>query len=265
MTATKPDPTTSTANVTAKADPIPHPALDASVEPTTRRERGLDKVVFGVTAAIAVGFLVWGFLSTGSLATVSGDALTWTMGSMGWLFVLTASAFVVFVLWLALGRFGAIPLGRDDEEPEFRTVSWVAMMFSAGMGIGLMFYGVSEPITHFATPPAGHGSRGQPRGRPERDGDDALPLDAAPLGDLRRRGARHRLRRLPQGPPPADQLPPSSRSWASAPTARPARSSTCSPSSRRCSARPPRSAWAPCRSAAAWRSWPASARSATPS
>ena len=160
VTATKPDQTTSSPNVTAKTDPIPHPALDASVEPTTRREGGLDKVVFGVTAAIAVGFLVWGFLSTSSLATVSGDALAWTMGSMGWLFVLTASAFVVFVLWLALGRFGAIPLGRDDEEPEFRTVSWVSMMFSAGMGIGLMFYGVSEPITHFATPPPGTGEAG---------------------------------------------------------------------------------------------------------
>jgi choline/carnitine/betaine transport len=166
VTATKSDsstsPTTTRPNVTAKTDPVPHPALDTSVETATRGERGLDKVVFGVTAAIAVGFLVWGFLSTSSLATVSGDALAWTMGSMGWLFVLTASAFVVFVLWLALGRFGAIPLGRDDEEPEFRTVSWVAMMFSAGMGIGLMFYGVSEPITHFATPPPGTGSAGSP-------------------------------------------------------------------------------------------------------
>ncbi|MGH3362426.1 MAG: BCCT family transporter [Nocardioides sp.] len=166
MTATKPDPTSSptssTPNVTAKTDPIPHPALDAAVENKTRRHSGLDKIVFGVTAAIAIGFLVWGFLSTSSLATVSGDALAWTMGSMGWLFVLTASAFVVFVLWLALGRFGAIPLGRDDEEPEFRTISWVAMMFSAGMGIGLMFYGVSEPITHFATPPPGTGAAGNP-------------------------------------------------------------------------------------------------------
>ena len=81
------------------------------------------------------------------------------MSNTGWLFVLTSSAFVVFVLWLALSRFGNIPLGRDDEEPEFRTISWIAMMFSAGMGIGLMFYGVSEPVSHFVTPPPGTGTR----------------------------------------------------------------------------------------------------------
>ena len=63
--------------------------------------------------------------------------------------------FVVFALWLAVSRYGRIPLGRDDEAPEFRTVSWVAMMFSAGMGIGLMFYGVAEPLSHFTSPPPG--------------------------------------------------------------------------------------------------------------
>ena len=111
---------------------------------------------------------------------------------MGWLFVLTASAFVVFVIWLAIGRFGDIPLGNDDEKPEFKTVSWIAMMFSAGMGIGLMFYGVSEPLSHFVTPPPGTGGE-QPRGRPDRDGHHAVPLDAAPVGDLRRgRASRSR-------------------------------------------------------------------------
>ena len=84
------------------------------------------------------------------------------MDNTGWLFALTASGFVVFVLWLALGKFGNIPLGCDDEEPEFRTISWVAMMFSAGMGIGLMFFGVAEPLTHFATPPPGTGAPGNP-------------------------------------------------------------------------------------------------------
>ena len=131
-----------------------HPALESPIEEHQVSGR-LDKVVFGVTAALAVGFLVWGFVDTGSLGSASDKALGWTMHTMGWLFVLVATAFVVFVIWLAMGRFGDITLGNDGEKPEFRTVSWIAMMFSAGMGIGLMFYGVSEPLSHFVTPPPG--------------------------------------------------------------------------------------------------------------
>ncbi|MCC9182766.1 BCCT family transporter [Mycolicibacterium mageritense] len=140
-----------------------HPVLDVPVEHKAyTRSEGLDWVVFGVTALIAFGFLVWGFVSTDSLASASTSALAWVMDKTGWLFVLTASGFVVFVVWLAMSRYGNIPLGRDDEEPEFRTVSWIAMMFSAGMGIGLMFFGVSEPLSHFATPPPGTGPAGNP-------------------------------------------------------------------------------------------------------
>ena len=127
-----------------------HPALDADIEPASESRQTLDKVVFGVTAVIAVAFLIWGFLSTETLATSSSSALSGTMKYLGWFFVLTASGFVVFAIWLALGKYGHIPLGRDGEEPEFKTSSWVAMMFSAGMGIGLMFYGVNEPLTFFA-------------------------------------------------------------------------------------------------------------------
>ncbi|CAB4965096.1 unannotated protein [freshwater metagenome] len=145
-------------------DPVdePHPALDSVIDSSVPRESGLDKLVFGVTAVVSLAFLVWGFTSTSSLADASASGLAWTMEKTGWLFVLTSSAFVVFVIWLALGKFGNIPLGRDDEQPEFRTISWIAMMFSAGMGIGLMFYGVSDPITHFATPPPGTGEAGNP-------------------------------------------------------------------------------------------------------
>lgn len=144
-------------------DVIPHPVLDIPIdEEALVKEGRIDLVVFGVTAAIAVGFLVWGFVDTASLAAASGDALGWVMSNTGWLFTLMASAFVLFVLWIALGRFGNIPLGRDDEEPEFRTVSWIAMMFSAGMGIGLMFFGVSEPLSHLVSPPPGTGAAGNP-------------------------------------------------------------------------------------------------------
>ena len=117
--------------------------------------RGVDKVIFGVTALIAIAFVCWGFLGPASLNTASTGALDWVMTNTGWAFVLLASFFVVFVLWLAASRYGNIPLGTDDEKPEFKTVSWVAMMFSAGMGIGLMFYGVAEPLFHYASPPPG--------------------------------------------------------------------------------------------------------------
>ena len=140
-----------------------HPVLETPViVDDNARGSKIDRVVFGVTAVIALAFLAWGFLSTDTLGTASGTALDWTVHNMGWLFVLLASAFVVFVIWLAMGRFGNIPLGADDEEPEFRTVSWIAMMFSAGMGIGLMFYGVAEPLAHFVTPPPGTGPEGNP-------------------------------------------------------------------------------------------------------
>ncbi|MBA0052677.1 BCCT family transporter [Streptomyces sp. AJS327] len=118
-----------------------------------------DYVVFGVTAALTLAFVLWGAFGTDSLESVSTRMLNETMHNGGWAFVLAASGFVIFALWLAFSRYGKITLGKEGEKPEFRTVSWIAMMFSAGMGIGLMFYGVNEPLTHFADPPPGtHGA-----------------------------------------------------------------------------------------------------------
>jgi choline/carnitine/betaine transport len=119
------------------------------------RRLTLDKATFGITGAFALAFVLWGFLGRDSLAATSQGALDWVMEYTGWLFMVLASLFVVFVLWLALGKFGNIPLGKDGEKPEFRTISWVAMMFAAGMGIGLMFYGVAEPLYHYVSPPPG--------------------------------------------------------------------------------------------------------------
>ncbi|MCT2592080.1 BCCT family transporter [Streptomyces sp. N2-109] len=114
-----------------------------------------DVVVFGVTAALTLAFIVWGAVATDSLEDVSTSMLDNVMVNGGWAFVLAASGFVLFALWLAFSRYGRITLGTEGEKPEFRTVSWVAMMFSAGMGIGLMFFGVNEPLSHFADPPPG--------------------------------------------------------------------------------------------------------------
>ncbi|MFE1846876.1 BCCT family transporter [Streptomyces sp. NPDC059515] len=114
-----------------------------------------DRVVFGVTAALTLAFVLWGAVWTDSLEDVSARALSGLIHNGGWAFMLAASGFVVFALWLAASRYGRIHLGAEGEEPEFRTVSWVAMMFSAGMGIGLMFYGVSEPLAHYVDAPPG--------------------------------------------------------------------------------------------------------------
>ncbi len=130
-----------------------HPAIAEPPACVADRHAAVDKVLFAVAAAMALGFVAWGFISPTGLGSASGSALTWITGNLGWLFVLLASAFVLFVIWLAAGKYGRIPLGRDDERPQFRTISWIAMMFSAGMGIGLMFFGVAEPLSHYVSPP----------------------------------------------------------------------------------------------------------------
>ncbi|MBA8827610.1 choline/carnitine/betaine transport [Saccharopolyspora lacisalsi] len=112
-------------------------------------------MVFGVVAVIMFVLITWGAVSTGSLSGFASSGLHWLIEYAGWGFVLAATGFVVFALYLAFSRYGRIPLGQDDERPEFRTISWIAMMFSAGMGIGLMFFGVSEPLSHFVNPPPG--------------------------------------------------------------------------------------------------------------
>jgi choline/carnitine/betaine transport len=141
----------------AETEPVTdqHPAIAGPPAPVADAKGALDGAVFTVSAVIALAFVAWGFLTPSGLGSASGTALTWIEANLGWLFVTLASAFVVYVLWLAASKYGRIPLGRDDEAPEFRTISWIAMMFSAGMGIGLMFYGVAEPLAHYVAPPPG--------------------------------------------------------------------------------------------------------------
>ncbi|MDQ3404571.1 MAG: BCCT family transporter [Actinomycetota bacterium] len=134
---------------------IPEESEESETDTAEVRRHRIDPVVFGVAAAVAVCFVLWGVLGTDSLGTVSSAILTWVITNAGWGFVVAATGFVVFAAWLAFSKYGKIPLGKDGERPEFRTVSWIAMMFSAGMGIGLMFYGVSEPLAHFVAPPPG--------------------------------------------------------------------------------------------------------------
>ncbi len=102
-------------------------------------------IIFGLVAFAAI------FGSTASDAF--GTLNTWISDGVGWWYILVATGFVVFSLYCAFSRIGEIRLGRDDEEPEFGLLSWFAMLFSAGMGIGLLFYSVAEPLMHYVAPP----------------------------------------------------------------------------------------------------------------
>ncbi len=114
--------------------------------------------VFVGSAAVALALLLWGVTAPGSLGTVSTKVLGFITSYFEWLYVFGASAFVVFVLWLMLSRYGSVKLGPNDSKPEYSTLSWFAMLFTAGMGIGLVFYAVSEPVNHFLNPPTGDGA-----------------------------------------------------------------------------------------------------------
>jgi glycine betaine transporter len=122
----------------------------------------LDKGVFFVAAAVVVAFVLWGALRPEAMGETTTSTLGWLERNFGWLFVLTTAAFVVFSGYLALSRYGNIKLGADDSVPEFSTFSWVSMMFATGMGIGLIFWGVAEPLTHLNTPPMGMAEPGTP-------------------------------------------------------------------------------------------------------
>ncbi len=113
----------------------------------------VDRKVFAVAAALALAFVLWGALSPEKMGDLTNTAMSWVTASFGWLFILTSGAFVLFAAYLALSRYGNIKLGPDDSVPEFSRFSWVSMMFATGMGIGLMFYGVAEPLYHLNGPP----------------------------------------------------------------------------------------------------------------
>ncbi len=107
-------------------------------------------------ALVIVGVVVlWGILSPSSLGTAADAALAFTTQSFGWFYLWVVFGVVIFCLYLAFSRYGSLRLGKEDEEPEFSGTAWFAMLFAAGMGIGLVFWGAAEPLLHYQKPPPG--------------------------------------------------------------------------------------------------------------
>ncbi|MGB5328682.1 MAG: BCCT family transporter [Gammaproteobacteria bacterium] len=103
-----------------------------------------------ITALIITGAVsIWGLIDTAGLAAKAAQLVHVQFISRAWFIMLAVSFMLIVSIWLALSRYGAIRLGKDDDEPEFSTISWLTMLFAAGMGVGLLFWGTAEPLTHF--------------------------------------------------------------------------------------------------------------------
>ena len=111
--------------------------------------------VFIVSLIICLIIAVWAVVFNENFAVVSGAVLNFLEEKFGWLYLLSVLAFVIFSIAVAASKYGKIKLGDDDSKPEYSTLTWFAMLFGCGMGIGLMFWSVSEPICHMAAPMAG--------------------------------------------------------------------------------------------------------------
>lgn len=128
---------------------------DAGAAAPKRSLPPVQRWVFWPAAVVVIVFVAFTLIAPGIAESMFKTIQTTIVNAFNWYYVLIAAIFVAFSLYLGFSRFGDIKLGKDDDEPEFSLMSWFSLLFAAGMGIGLVFYGVSEPLTHFVDPRPG--------------------------------------------------------------------------------------------------------------
>ncbi|MCP9222227.1 BCCT family transporter [Erythrobacter sp. LQ02-29] len=117
----------------------------------------VNRPVFFGSASLILLFAAAGALFPERASVLFDRLQALIVADFGWFYIAAAAGFLLFVLFLTVSEYGDIKLGPDESEPEYSHLSWFAMLFSAGMGIGLVFFGVAEPIQHYANPPVGDG------------------------------------------------------------------------------------------------------------
>jgi glycine betaine transporter len=131
-----------------------HPVAETAME-TADRLRNRPGSVFWASITLIGAFTIWASASPESLSGVMTAAMDWVAQSIGWSYLVVTLGCIGLLVYIGTSRFGRIRLGAQDAKPEFSTWAWLAMILSAVMGIGLISYGVAEPISHFASPPHG--------------------------------------------------------------------------------------------------------------
>lgn len=110
--------------------------------------------VFIITGLLSIGFIVFTLINVESAAGVFNNVKKWMSVYFGWFLIAGTNTFLVYSLWLLFSKYSKIRIGGKDAKPEFTLWGWLSMLFSAGTGIGIIFWGVSEPMYHFSGPPA---------------------------------------------------------------------------------------------------------------
>lgn len=111
--------------------------------------------VFFVSVAVSALVVLWGVAAPTSFEAVTTRLFTHVVSDLSWFFLLAANLFLVFVVYLGVSRYGRIKLGKKNDAPEFGRLSWFAMMFQAGMGPAIIFWGLAEPLSHYVNVPFG--------------------------------------------------------------------------------------------------------------
>lgn len=111
--------------------------------------------VFVVSVVIAIAIIIYGYVFSDTLADVSGKIMSWVSYNFGWLYVAGVFGFIMFLTFIAISKWGNIKLGKDDDVPEYSDFSWFAMLFCGATGIGLVFWSIAEPLSHYVNPPEG--------------------------------------------------------------------------------------------------------------
>lgn len=112
-------------------------------------------MVFIISLIIAIGIIMGGVIYNDSLGLVSATIMAWVSTNFGWLYVISVFSFIMFLTYIAFSKWGNIRLGSDSDRPEYSNFSWFAMLFCGATGIGLVFWSIAEPLSHYVTPPQG--------------------------------------------------------------------------------------------------------------
>ncbi|WP_411842008.1 BCCT family transporter [Salinicoccus sp. HZC-1] len=114
-----------------------------------------ENIVQSISVFIVVMVVIWGAIAPEQMIKITGSIMDFIIAELGWFYVVSTALFIIFCLYLGVGPYRQMKLGKKEDKPEYRYFEWIGMLFAAGMGVGLVFWGTADPLSHFAEPPPG--------------------------------------------------------------------------------------------------------------